>query len=197
MAMQGQLSNHRLGNKYLLGELLGHGGFGEVYQAQNLLLNRPQAIKVILEKHLSNPKFREHFIREAQTLAALDHPNIVHIDDFELEQERAYLVMPFISGGTLHSILVQSGPLPLDAVKHYLKPQGALIRRYSSGMPPMEVTSSSIAGILILWKQWHGRPMAGASPLGAMITRCRPGRRMRKSYSLGTPEVAWCNHNCW
>ncbi len=121
MAMQGQLSNSRLGNKYLLGELLGYGGFGEVYKAQNILLNRPQAIKVILEKHLSNPKFRERFIREAQTLAALDHPNIVHIDDFELEQERAYLVMPFISGGTLHSILVKAGPQPLDAVKHYLK----------------------------------------------------------------------------
>ena len=59
--------------------------------------------------------------REAQTLAALNHSNIVHIDDFELELERAYMVMPFISGGTLHSILVQAGPLPLDAVKHYLK----------------------------------------------------------------------------
>ena len=121
MATQGQLSNRMLGNKYLLGELLGYGGFGEVYKAQNILLNRPQAIKVILEKHLSDPKFRERFIREAQTLAALDHPNIVHIDDFEIEQERAYLVMPFISGGTLHSILVQAGPLPSDAVKHYLK----------------------------------------------------------------------------
>lgn len=121
MAQQGSLSNSKLGNKYLLGELLGFGGFGEVYKAQNLLLNRPQAIKVILEKHLSNPRFRERFIREAQTLAALNHPNILHVDDFEIEQERAYLVMPFITGGTLHSIIVQRGRLNMEETGTYLK----------------------------------------------------------------------------
>jgi serine/threonine protein kinase len=121
MATQGPLSNHKLGNKYELGELLGYGGFGEVYKAHNIPLNRPQAIKVILEKHLSNPKYRERFRREAQTLAAMNHPHIVHIDDFELEQERAYLVMPFISGGTLYSILVKAGKLPLTVAEHYLE----------------------------------------------------------------------------
>jgi serine/threonine protein kinase len=121
MAQQGSLSNQKLGKKYLLGELLGFGGFGEVYKAQNLLLNRPQAIKVILEKHLSDPKFRERFIREAQTLARLTHPNILHVDDFEIEEDRAYLVMPFISGGTLHSIMVKRGKLGLEETGSYLR----------------------------------------------------------------------------
>ncbi len=105
MLTQGPLSNQKLGNKYLLGELLGQGGFGAVYKAQNLLLNRPQAIKVLLEIHFSDPKFRERFIREAQMLANLNHPNILPVYDFEIVGNRAYIVMPFVNGGTLQSIL--------------------------------------------------------------------------------------------
>src|SRR5579885_3075165 len=94
MAEQGPLSNQKLGEKYLLGELLGQGGFGVVYKAEHILLHRPQAIKILLEQYLNSLKFRERFTREAQTLAALDHPNIVHVDDFGIEGSRAYLVMP-------------------------------------------------------------------------------------------------------
>ncbi len=121
MLSQGPLSGQRLGNKYLLGELLGRGGFGAVYKAQNLYLNRPQAIKVLLEEHFNDPSFRERFIREAQTLAGLSHPNILPVYDFELEGNRAYLVMPFISGGTLHSILKLQGPLSLQDTESYLR----------------------------------------------------------------------------
>jgi hypothetical protein len=109
MAEQGPLSGQVLGGKYQLEDLLGEGGFGAVYSARHLLLNRPQAIKVLLERHVKKPKFRERFLREAQTLATLDHPNIVHIHDFVIEEqeERAYLVMPFVSGGTFRDILRQ------------------------------------------------------------------------------------------
>ncbi|HZU69745.1 MAG TPA: serine/threonine-protein kinase [Ktedonobacteraceae bacterium] len=120
MASQGPLSGQRLGNKYLLGELLGSGGFGDVYKAQNLYLNRPQAIKVLLEKHFSDVSFCQRFIREAQTLAGLSHPNILPVYDFELEGNRAFLVMPFISGGTLHDILKQRGQLNLQETENYL-----------------------------------------------------------------------------
>jgi serine/threonine protein kinase len=121
MAEQGPLTGQRLGEKFLLGELLGQGGFGAVYKAQHLLLNRPQAIKVLLEQHFASPKFRERFIREAQTLAALDHANILPVHDFGVEGSRAYLVMPFISGGTLHGVLkARPGPLGLDETARYL-----------------------------------------------------------------------------
>jgi serine/threonine protein kinase len=114
---QGPLSGQRLGDKYLLGALLGQGGFGVVYQAQHILLNRPQAIKILLEQHFTNPKFRERFLREARTLAALDHPNIVHVDDFGLEGTHAFLVMPYIGGGTLQGTLkARRGPLGLNEV---------------------------------------------------------------------------------
>jgi serine/threonine protein kinase len=79
------LSTHQLGEKYVLGALLGQGGFGLVYQAQHVLLRRQQAIKILSEQHFLHPEFRSRFLREAQTLAALDHPNIVHVDDFGVD----------------------------------------------------------------------------------------------------------------
>jgi serine/threonine protein kinase len=119
---QGPLSGQTLGGKYLLGELLGRGGFGVVYQAENQLLQRQQAVKVLLEEHFSEDKFRDRFLREARTLAALDHANIVHVDDIGLEGHLIYLVMPFISGGTLQDLLrARSGPLGLDEVMRYLE----------------------------------------------------------------------------
>lgn len=86
MTEQGPLSGQVLGGKYRLGERLGKGGFVEVYQAEKMLLQRQQAIKVLLEHHAGDPKFRESFEREAQMLAALDHLNIVAVHDFGYEE---------------------------------------------------------------------------------------------------------------
>jgi serine/threonine protein kinase len=124
METQGPLSGQTLGGKYLLGELLGEGGFGAVYRGRHLLLDRPQAIKVLHEHHFRKPKFRERFLREAKMVAALDHHHIVHIDDFGMDEQetRAYLVMPFIDGGTFSKILKeQRQPLPVEQVIFYLE----------------------------------------------------------------------------
>ena len=124
MLEQGPLSGEVLGGKYLLNDLLGEGGFGAVYSAQHLLLDRPQAIKMLLTRYVRNPKFRERFLREAQTLATLDHPHIVHIDDFIIEEReaQAYLVMPLVSGGTLRNVLQKRvQQLPLEQVTRYLE----------------------------------------------------------------------------
>src|SRR5215472_6060062 len=85
MTTPGPLSGQTLGGKFRLGTLLGSGGFGAVYQAENLLLHRPQAVKVLLDAHASDEKFRERLLREARLLSALDHPHIVHVDDLGFE----------------------------------------------------------------------------------------------------------------
>ena len=124
METQGPLSGQTLGGKYLLAELLGEGGFGAVYRGHHLLLDRPQAIKVLHEHYFRKPKFRERFLREAQIVAALDHPHIVHIDDFGMDEQEAktYLVMPFIGGGTFSKILKElQEPLPVEQVILYLE----------------------------------------------------------------------------
>jgi serine/threonine protein kinase len=122
MLKQGPLSGQTLGGKYLLGELLGQGGFGAVYRAENQMLHRQQAVKVLLEERFSEEKFRERFLREARTLAALDHANIVHVDDIGMEGNLIYLVMPYISGGTLQDLMkARSGPLALEQITRYLE----------------------------------------------------------------------------
>jgi serine/threonine protein kinase len=127
MAEQGPLSGQTLEGRYLIGELLGEGGFGMVYAGRHLLLDRPQAIKVLLERYFRQPKFRERFLKEAKIVAALDHMNIVHIDTFGMEEQTAsaYLVMPFIRGGTFQDVLKdarkQQRPLDMRQVVYALE----------------------------------------------------------------------------
>jgi serine/threonine protein kinase len=96
------------------------GGFGEVYEAEHRLLQQKRAIKLLLERHFHDPKNRERFLREARTLAALEHANILQVLELGEEGDLFYLVMPFYSRGTLSGLLKQcSAPLPLDEVERY------------------------------------------------------------------------------
>jgi serine/threonine protein kinase len=92
---------------YRLIRLLGAGGFGEVYEASHQLLQQKRAIKLLLEHHLHDPNQRERFLREARTLATLEHPNILPILEVGEEDDVLYLVMPFYRRGTLNDLLKQ------------------------------------------------------------------------------------------
>lgn len=124
MGRKGPFSGKRIGKHYLIGDLLGGGGFGAVYKGEHLELGRTQAIKVLLEQHLTNKDFHKRFLAEARLLAKLNHPHIVHVDDFLVEQDKAYLVMPFLSGGSFQDILqkrkTQKKFLSTELVLHYL-----------------------------------------------------------------------------
>lgn len=120
MSERGPLTGKILDNKYRIEEQLGIGGFGTVYKATNIRLNRLQAIKVINDSHLSNAQFQQRFEREAQTLASLNHPNILHVDDYGIDNGRPYLVMPFVSGGTLRTVIPSNG-LNLEQTGIYLR----------------------------------------------------------------------------
>src|SRR5437588_1210484 len=95
----------RLG-KYELLERLGQGGMGEVWKARDTQLQRYVAIKLLRADLQDNPDFGAYFKREARLVAALRHPNIVQIHDFQVaerqnENAQAYMVMDYIEGGTL------------------------------------------------------------------------------------------------
>jgi serine/threonine protein kinase len=93
-----------LGGRYELRATLGRGGFGAVWRAYDRTLGREVAVKIIKFDEmgpLGAADLRSRFIREAQAVAALNHPNVVTAHDFGVEDDTAYLVMELISGGSL------------------------------------------------------------------------------------------------
>jgi eukaryotic-like serine/threonine-protein kinase len=102
----------RLG-KYELLERLGRGGMGEVWKAHDTGLRRYVAIKLLHADLQANPDFVTHFMREAQFVASLQHPNIIQIHDFELTDTqgssvKAFMVMDYIEGGTLADYIAKT-----------------------------------------------------------------------------------------
>ena len=93
--------------------LLGVGGMGEVYRARDTTLHRDVAIKVLPDLFASDAERLARFTREAQTLAALNHPNIAHIHGLEDNGGVRALVMELVEGEDL-SVRIGRGPLPLD-----------------------------------------------------------------------------------
>src|SRR5512146_2071158 len=87
--------------RYHLVEPLGEGGMAVVYKAYDANLERDVAIKVIRTEMGSDPAFLQRFQREAKALARLDHPYTLKVLDYGEQDGMPYLVMPYVSGGTL------------------------------------------------------------------------------------------------
>ena len=99
-----------LNNRYRIVKLLGQGGFGAVYRAWDLHLEKPCAIKENLE---TKPEAQRQFEREAMILAGLHHPNLPRVTDHFIENQRQHLVMDFVDGEDLEQLqLGLAAPLP-------------------------------------------------------------------------------------
>jgi eukaryotic-like serine/threonine-protein kinase len=107
----------RLGPYEILA-LIGSGGMGEVYRAQDARLNRTIAIKVLPAQAADRPEMRERFEREARAVSALNHPHICGLYDIGQQAGIDYFVMEYLEGETLAARL-QKGPLPLDQLLRY------------------------------------------------------------------------------
>src|SRR5215470_8306257 len=101
----------RLGPYEILSPL-GAGGMGEVYKASDTRLNRTVAIKVLPTHFSENAEMKQRFEREAQTIAALNHPNICTLYDVGQQAGVDFLVMEYLQGETLAQRLTR-GALPL------------------------------------------------------------------------------------
>jgi serine/threonine protein kinase len=110
--------------RYRLEAVVGRGGMAIVWRATDLQLERDVAIKIISDVLAGDPRFVARFEREARLAAALNHPNLVKVFDFSVEEERPFLVMEFIGGGTLADARGQALDVDalardlLDAVAH-------------------------------------------------------------------------------
>jgi serine/threonine protein kinase len=94
-------------------DTLGAGGMGEVYRARDSKLGREVALKVLPDPFVSDADRLARFVREAQLLASLNHPNIAQIHGLEESGDSRALVMELVEGVTLAD-RIRSGPLPLD-----------------------------------------------------------------------------------
>jgi eukaryotic-like serine/threonine-protein kinase len=108
-----------LNGRYRLGPKIGDGGMALVYRGLDVRLGRTVAIKVLREQWAADPSFVARFDREAQAVAALNHPNIIGIfdvgSDFDEDgTDRPFFVMEFIDGPNLKEWIRAHAPLPVD-----------------------------------------------------------------------------------
>jgi|GEM_PF-4866343 len=111
--------------KYELIAEIGRGAFGIVYKAKDSVLGRYVAIKVLHPALLVDPGFIERFRHEARVAALLDHPNIVPVYDFGQEDGRYFLVMAYMPGGSLSTLIENAAPMPAERVIKITKEIGA------------------------------------------------------------------------
>jgi len=122
--LKGKHKGFSLG-KYRLMKLLGKGGMSSVYLAEHLLMRRRCAIKVLPIKRVTDTSYLARFLREAQAVASLDHPNIVRAYDIDHEvegdKEIHFLVMEYVDGQSLQDQVKEQGPLSLDDAAEYFR----------------------------------------------------------------------------
>jgi len=91
--------------KYLIVAKIGSGAMGDVYRAHDAKLNRDVAVKTMAELYASDDQLVQRFQREAQSAAALNHPNVVTVFDFGSEQGKFYLAMELLDGADLKELI--------------------------------------------------------------------------------------------
>ncbi len=99
----------------LLG-IIGEGGFGTVYRAQDVQLGRKVALKVLNNRSVSRPSAKESFLAEARALASVQHDNVVPVYQVGEEDGQLYLAMPLLGGETLAARIEREGALPAHEV---------------------------------------------------------------------------------
>lgn len=125
-------------------ECLGRGGMGMVYKARQPRLNRLVALKILTPDKEHDPKFAERFVREAQALARLNHPGIVTVHDFGEAGGMFYLLMEYVDGVTLRTLLRQGQVKPEEALAIVPKICEALQYAHQQGIIHRDIKPENI-----------------------------------------------------
>ncbi|PYP74653.1 MAG: hypothetical protein DMD41_01130 [Gemmatimonadetes bacterium] len=169
--------------RYEVLDLVGAGGMGAVYRARHRELGHLVAIKVLPPEVAESANRAARFKREAALAAALSHPHIVPVYEFEAHPELSFLIMPFVQGRTLEAILDERKRLPLDDVLPVVRAiGGALDFAHARGVVHRDVKPSNI-----LLEEGTGRTLltdfgvarAAPTPTGSLTA---PGT------AIGTPD---------
>ena len=149
LSLPDSLAHHA---RYRITKLLGRGGMGDVYQAHHRMMNRTVALKVISAQLVSSPAAIGRFHREVQAAARLSHPNIVTAYDAEQAGDTHFLVMEFVEGTDLATLVQQSGPLTVTEACDFIRQTAeGLQHAHSLGMVHRDIKPQNlmVAGTVI------------------------------------------------
>src|SRR5206468_2778003 len=121
MAVSDTLINTLFDGRYRILRKLGTGGMANVYLAEDEVLGRRVAIKILNDRHAGDDQFVERFRREAKNAASLSHPNIVSIYDRGKAEGTYYIAMEFLDGRSLKELIVGRGPAPIKTAVEYTR----------------------------------------------------------------------------
>jgi eukaryotic-like serine/threonine-protein kinase len=134
--------------RYVVEELVGVGGMGQIYRAQDPVLRRTVAIKLISTKLMSGADradYIKRFRREAEAAARCAHPNIVAVYDFALHEEQPYLAMEFVRGRSLRQLLDDAPVMDVpDAIAIMLQVLDALTSAHEQGVVHQDIKPGNI-----------------------------------------------------
>jgi serine/threonine protein kinase len=185
-------------------DCLGRGGMGVVYKARQPKLNRLVALKILAPEKGADPKFAERFLREAQALARLSHPNIVTVHDFGEADGMFYLLMEFVDGLTLRQMMREGRMKPETAltivpricealqfaheqgvVHRDIKPENVLLDKQGR----VKIADFGIAKIVAeAGRAGSPLPAEAAQPEGGAHGVTRPTVHLTQDQVLGTPH---------
>ena len=134
----------RILGHYKIVQMLGQGGMGVVYKAQDTHLDRFVAIKVLPADKVEDPERKLRFVQEAKAASALNHPNIVVVHDIAAADGVDYIAMEYVPGRTLHQLL-NGKPLPLrETLSIAIQVADALARAHQAGIIHRDLKPANI-----------------------------------------------------
>jgi TolB-like protein/Tfp pilus assembly protein PilF/predicted Ser/Thr protein kinase len=130
--------------RYEIVEELGRGGMGVVYKAHDTKLRRGVALKFLPQELTHIAELKERFMREAQAAAALDHPNICTVYEFDEAEEKTFISMAFIEGESLKK-KIEQGPFAMDdAIRIAIQTAEGLQEAHKKGVVHRDIKSANI-----------------------------------------------------
>src|SRR5215471_7064583 len=128
MAVSDTLLNTLFDGRYRIVRKLGTGGMANVYLAEDEVLGRRVAIKILDDRHAGDDQFIERFRREAKNAAGLSHPNIVSIYDRGEAEGTYYIAMEYLDGRSLKELILTRGPAPVSVAVDYARQMLSALR---------------------------------------------------------------------
>ncbi|MCL4179076.1 MAG: protein kinase [Verrucomicrobia bacterium] len=164
-------------------ELIGQGGMGSVFKARQPQLNRLVALKILPTDPARDPKFSERFLREAQALARLNHPNIVAIHDSGEAGGFLYLVMEYVDGASLRQLLRERRLQPEEALAIVPRICEALQFAHDQGVVHRDIKPENV----LLDRQ--GRVKIADFGIAKLVDTDEPRPALTEEFSvIGTPH---------